>query len=184
MKSYKIRHFESHSHRNEVFSFEFTVVNRLHPLSTVAYRNSVHIIRSRKITKNFLVEIIFRFTPTTPSRVDLMKPFFNNRCMPHLPQETEVLNLLYQEIKNTQNVFPSEKLKVLVERWEKKIDRTIENSESYRDLFQLLEGCKTRPDEEGARRRLSAVLCRQVGQLRSCWIFRWALHGSPLSWGW
>lgn len=46
-----------------------------------------------------------------------MKQFYNNRCVPHLPQETEVLNLLYQEIKSTQNSFPSERLKNLLERF-------------------------------------------------------------------
>lgn len=51
-----------------------------------------------------------------------MKPIFNNRCLTHLPLETEVLNLLYQEIKNTQNSFPSEKLKNLLERLVEKID--------------------------------------------------------------
>lgn len=45
-----------------------------------------------------------------------MKQFFSNRSSTNLPPDTEVLNLLFHEIKNTQNFFPSEKLQAALER--------------------------------------------------------------------
>lgn len=54
-----------------------------------------------------------------------MKQFFNNRSNTNLPPDTEVLNLLFHEIKNTQNFFPSEKLQASLERFVK-IDLFVE----------------------------------------------------------
>lgn len=45
----------------------------------------------------------------------MMKPMFSSRTLAHIPHENEVLTLLYSEIKNTQNYFPSETLKGLLE---------------------------------------------------------------------
>lgn len=47
-----------------------------------------------------------------------MKQFFSNRASTNqLPSDQEVLNLLFHEIKNTQNFFPSEKLQMFLERY-------------------------------------------------------------------
>lgn len=54
-----------------------------------------------------------------------MKPFFQNRFSTNLPQDVEILNVLYQEIKATQNFFPSERLKQKLERFAK-IDRNFD----------------------------------------------------------
>ncbi|CRK86871.1 CLUMA_CG000696, isoform A [Clunio marinus] len=58
-----------------------------------------------------------------------MKPFFNHRCATHLPKETEVLNLLYQEIKNSQNSFPSSQLKSLIESYSRDARRDLMKKE-------------------------------------------------------
>lgn len=44
-----------------------------------------------------------------------MKPMFSSRTLAHVPHENEVLTLLFAEIKNTQNFFPSDMLKGLLE---------------------------------------------------------------------
>lgn len=62
-----------------------------------------------------------------------MKQFFNNRSSTNLPPDTEVLNLLFSEIKNTQNFFPSEKLKTSLERFVK-IDLFIDANIKVRAL--------------------------------------------------
>jgi Ankyrin repeats (3 copies) len=88
-----------------------------------------------KKSVNFSLTIII-FPSTTLAARPQMKPLFSNRCVTHLPQEQEVLQLLYQEIKNTQNKFPSEKLRILIER-SGKIDFTVFELKIPRFFFSL-----------------------------------------------
>lgn len=56
----------------------------------------------------------------------IMKQFFNNRCFPHLPQETELLNLLYHEIKTTkcEGKFPkNDKIALLMNEYSSRAQR-------------------------------------------------------------
>lgn len=69
-----------------------------------------------------------------------MKPFLNNRGTTHPPQEAEVLNSIYQEIKNTQKFFPSEKLKNILEKFVKnQSEMSSRNINEFRFLTAIHE---------------------------------------------
>lgn len=94
-------------------------IERARPLIRVCFekkklREKISVWWSEKVFRLLFDSIFFHHSVVSRS-VGMMKPMFSSRTLAHVPHENEVLTLLFAEIKNTQNFFPSDMLKGLLE---------------------------------------------------------------------